>query len=51
MISSIHEALLVPLHDESYSLESFDAMVKKINETQVDPCDRLTDRAYIINFK
>lgn len=49
--SSIHEAILVPLHDESYSIQDFDAMVKEVNETQVSPEERLVDRAYVIHFK
>lgn len=48
--SSIHEAILVPLHDESYSIQDFDAMVKEVNETQVSPEERLVDRAYILHF-
>lgn len=49
--SSIHEAILVPLHDESYSMEDFNAMVKKVNETQVSPEEQLVDRAYVIRFE
>ncbi len=49
--SSIHEAILVPLHDESYSIEEFDAMVKEVNETQVSPEERLVNRAYVLHFE
>lgn len=49
--SSLDEAILVPLHDESYSIQDFDAMVKEVNETQVAPEDRLVDRAYVIHFE
>ncbi len=49
--SSVHEMLLVPVDDTEYDLETFSSMVKEINETQVDPTERLTDRAYLINLK
>ena len=49
--SSLDEAILVPLHDESYSIEDFDAIVKNVNETQVAPEDRLVDKAYVIHFE
>lgn len=49
--SSIHEAILVPLRDESYSIEEFDAMVKEVNETQVSPEERLVNRAYVLHFE
>ena len=49
--SSLDEAILVPLHDESYSIEDFDAIVKNVNETQVAPEYRLVDRAYVIHFE
>ncbi len=49
--SSIHEAILVPLHDVSYSIQDFDSMVREVNETQVAPEDRLVDRAYVIHFE
>ncbi len=48
--SSVHEMLLVPVEDEC-DLETFNLMVKEVNETQVDPTERLTDRAYLINLK
>lgn len=49
--SSIHEAILVPLRNESYSIEEFDAMVKEVNETQVSPEERLVNRAYVLHFE
>ena len=45
--SSIHEMIVIS-DDGSGSIEEFNAMVQEINETQVDPEERLTDRAYII---
>lgn len=47
--SSIHEAILVPLHAE-YSINEFTAMVREVNSTQVAPEDVLVDRAYVIEF-
>ena len=47
--SSIHEMLLVP-YTEEIDLETFSNMVGEVNSTQVDPTERLTDRAYIINL-
>jgi len=48
--SSIHEAILVPLHDESYSIEEFSEIVKSVNGT-LAPEDILVDRAYILHFE
>ena len=45
--SSVHEMMIAP-YDGSLDLDELSAMVKEINETQVAPEDRLTDRAYII---
>lgn len=45
--SSIHEMIIIP-DDGSSDIEEFNAMVQEINETQVDPEERLTDRAYVI---
>lgn len=45
--SSVHEMMIAP-YDSNFKLEHLSAMVKEINETQVAPGDRLTDRAYII---
>ena len=47
--SSIHECILVPVHD-TVNIAEFDAMVKEVNETQVSPEDVLVNRAYIISF-
>lgn len=44
---SIHEMMIAP-YDGNYKLEELSTMVKEINETQVPPEERLTDRAYII---
>ncbi len=43
--SSIHELLIVP-DDGHVKLEDLKGMVKEVNETQVDPKDRLTDSVY-----
>lgn len=47
--SSIHEMMIAP-YDSSLNLNELSAMVKEINETQVAPEERLTDRAYIITL-
>lgn len=47
--SSVHEMMIAP-YDSSFSLDELSAMVKEINETQVAPEERLTDRAYIITL-
>ena len=45
--SSIHEMLLVP-YTEDMDLDYFSAMVREVNNTEVRPEERLTDRAYIV---
>lgn len=47
--SSTHEMIIVPVADESFDLEQMSLMVKEVNETQVQPQDRLTDRAYLLD--
>jgi hypothetical protein len=47
--SSIHEMMIAP-YDSRFKLEELSAMVKEINETQVAPEERLTDRAYILSL-
>lgn len=47
--SSIHEMMIAP-YDSSLNLDELSAMLKEINETQVAPEERLTDRAYIITL-
>lgn len=47
--SSVHEMLLVP-YTEEMSLEDFSAMVGEVNNTEVRPEERLTDKAYIITL-
>lgn len=45
--SSIHEMIIIS--DDGHSnIEELNRMVREVNETQVDPEERLTDRAYII---
>ena len=45
--SSIHEAILVP-HTCDSDLEMYASMVREVNETTVDPLERLVDRAYLL---
>lgn len=45
--SSIHEMIIVP-DDGECNIEELSRMVQEINQTQVEPEERLTDRAYII---
>lgn len=47
--SSIHEMLIAP-YTEDIDIKSFTSMVAEVNDTTVDPMERLTDRAYIINL-
>lgn len=47
--SSAHEMMLIPCDDES-KLDMYSNLVKEVNYTQVDPVDRLTDRAYILEI-
>ena len=47
--SSVHEMLLVPYTEET-DLETFTNMVAEVNSAEVDPTERLTDRAYIITL-
>lgn len=47
--SSIHEILLVPLTDECYSLDTFDAMVQEVNH-QVDATEQLGSHCYILSI-
>lgn len=45
--SSIHEMIIVP-DDGNSNIEEFNMMVQEVNNTQVEPEERLTNRAYII---
>lgn len=47
--SSVHEMILVP-YIEDVSLDYFSEMVGEVNSSEVDPTERLTDRAYIITL-
>ena len=47
--SSVHEMLLVPYTEET-DLDTFSAMVTDVNNAEVDPTERLTNRAYIITL-
>lgn len=46
--SSIHEMIIIP-DDENSNIEELSRMVQEVNQTQVEPEERLTDQAYIIN--
>lgn len=43
--SSIHEVILIP-QSVSPGYEALCRMVREINESEVEPCDRLSDRVY-----
>ncbi len=47
--SSVHEMLVVPYRDGT-DLKEMSNMVKEINESQVEPRERLTDRAYLMEL-
>ena len=47
--SSVHEMLLVP-DQLSPGMDELNEMVRSINETQVRPEERLTDRAYVLQI-
>lgn len=47
--SSTHEMILLPVDDANFNLDEVSAMVKEVNETQVQPQERLTDRAYLLD--
>lgn len=47
--SSVHEFILIPYHGE-VNLEEYSKMVYEVNHSQVEPQDRLTDRAYLITL-
>ena len=47
--SSVHEMLLVP-YTEEIDIDTFSEMVEEVNTAEVDPTERLTDRAYIITL-
>lgn len=46
--SSIHEMIIIPDDDGNSNIEELSRMVQEVNETQVEPEERLTDRAYAI---
>ena len=47
--SSIHEMLLIP-NTGGFSEAELSEMVKSVNETEVIPEERLTDRVYVLEF-
>ncbi len=46
--SSVHEMLLIPCPKE-YRLGYFSDIVKEVNDNEVPPAERLTDRAYVLS--
>ena len=49
--SSVHEMLLIPFREESeIDMRMLNEMVWQVNHTQVEPEERLTDRAYMYQF-
>ena len=47
--SSVHEVILLPVNKgDIVDLELFNMMVREVNESEVLPEERLTDRAYLI---
>ena len=47
--SSIHEMLIMPYND-SINMNDLSFMVADVNANQVEPEERLTDRAYLIEL-
>lgn len=47
--SSIHEMLLVP-YTEEIDIDTFSGMVASVNGSEVDPMDKLVDRAFLITL-
>lgn len=49
--SSVHEMIIIPCKEnEDKFLEFFSNMVAKVNQNEVEPEERLTDRAYILTI-
>lgn len=46
--SSIHEMIVIP-YDTSIDMNRMSEMVRDINHSEVDPPDRLTDKAYLVD--
>ena len=47
--SSVHEMIVLPYTGEE-TVEQYSRLVKSVNATEVEPEERLTDRAYIISI-
>ena len=47
--SSVHEMLILPYQDDM-NLDDLSDIVKEVNAVQVEPEERLTDRAYLIKL-
>ena len=45
--SSIHEMIVIP-DDGKCAIEELSKMVQEVNQTQIEPEERLTDQAYVI---
>lgn len=45
--SSVHEMIILP-YEENGDMEVLNNMVAEINQNEVEPEERLTDRAYIL---
>lgn len=48
--SSIHEVILVPA-EKSVCRKDLDEMIREINQSELDPCDVLSDHAYFFSRK
>ncbi|SHI97178.1 hypothetical protein SAMN02745229_03916 [Butyrivibrio fibrisolvens DSM 3071] len=47
--SSVHEMIIIPYTDDM-DIEMFSDMVSQVNASEVAPEERLTDRAYVLEF-
>lgn len=47
LLSSVHEMMISPFTEKT-TADELSAIVREVNETQVTPEERLTDRAYIL---
>lgn len=47
--SSVHEMILLP-YEEEMDMWEMSEMVKQVNFSEVEPTERLTDRAYLVTL-
>lgn len=47
--SSIHEMIAIPCIYEEY-MDELNAMINEVNEREVEPCEQLADRAFIVEI-